>query len=213
MVNWFKNEFALHEIQMAHEQGSEPEILFDNLVNSTPPGADGLILQPYWSPGLKIPGPEARGAIIGWTNTHTRAHLYRAILEGIAYALKEGKERCEKRSGIAISELRVVGGGSQSDAALQLTADIFGLPARRLENHEASGLGAALDAAVGLKLHPDFETAITAMVRCSRTFEPNPKTHPLYDELYRRVYQPLYRGLRPRYRAIQSVMEQNLLSS
>ena len=57
----------------------------------------GLILQPYWSPGVRIPGPEAKGAIIGFGDVHTRAHLYRAILEGLAYALREGGERAAER--------------------------------------------------------------------------------------------------------------------
>ena len=103
----------------------------------------GLMLQPYWSPGLKSPGPEAKGAIIGFGDVHTRAHLYRAILEGLAYALREGKERMESRSGVPITELRVSGGGSQSNAAMQLTADIFGLPTARPHIYETSGLGAA----------------------------------------------------------------------
>ncbi|UUZ53606.1 hypothetical protein LP419_33585 [Massilia sp. H-1] len=117
----------------------------------------GLMLQPYWTPGIKVPGPEAKGAIIGFGDVHTRAHVYRAILEGLAYALREGKERIEKRSGVAITELRVSGGGSQSDAAMQLTADIFGLPTARPHIYETSGLGAAIDAAVGLGLYPDFQ--------------------------------------------------------
>ena len=114
----------------------------------------GLVLQPYWSPGVRVPGPEAKGAVIGWGDVHTRAHLYRAIIEGLAYALREGAERTTKRTGVPITELRVSGGGSQSPAAIQLTADIFGLPTSRPHTHETSGLGAAIDAAVGLGLHP-----------------------------------------------------------
>jgi len=93
------------------------------------------------------------------------AHVYRAILEGLAYALREGKARIEKRSGVAITELRVSRGGSQSDCAMQLMADIFGLPTARPHVYETSGLGAAIDAAVGLGLHHDFATAIGAMTR------------------------------------------------
>jgi sugar (pentulose or hexulose) kinase len=78
---------------------------------------------------------------------------------GLAYGLREGKERLEKRANTPITELRISGGGSQSDAAMQLTADIFGLPAIRPHVYETSGLGAAIDAAVGLKLHPDFAAA------------------------------------------------------
>ena len=82
-------------------------------------------------------------------------------------------ERTVKRSGVPITELRVAGGGSQSDAALQLTADVFGLPSSRPHVYEASCLGAAVDAAVGAGLYPDFATAIREMTRVRDTFEPD----------------------------------------
>lgn len=199
MVTWFKQEFGLREQRLAAERGVEPEVLFDELVRSVPPGADGLVLQPYWSPGLRFPGPEARGAIIGFSDVTTRAHIYRAILEGLAYALREGAERTERRAGVKITELRVAGGGSQSEAAMQLTADVFGLPASRPHVYEASGLGAAIDAAVGAGVHPDFPTAIREMTRIRDTFEPDAHTHERYDELYYGVYKQMYRRLKPLY--------------
>jgi sugar (pentulose or hexulose) kinase len=205
MVSWFKQEFGLREQRLAEEQGVEPETLFDALVQQVPPGSMGLLLQPYWSPGVKVPGPEAKGAIIGFGDVHTRAHIYRAILEGLAYALREGKERTEQRSHIPITELRVAGGGSQSNAAIQLTADIFGLPAARPHLYEASGLGAAIDAAVGLQLHPDFATAVKEMTRVGQVFEPNPATHTIYDELYHRVYKKMYQRLKPLYEEIREI--------
>lgn len=205
MVSWFKREFGLREQKLAEQKGIEPEALFDELVTAVPPGSMGLMLQPYWSPGVRQPGPEAKGSIIGFGDVHTRAHVYRAILEGLAYALKEGKERIEKRSGQAIKRLRVAGGGSQSDAAMQLTADIFGLPAERPHTYETSGLGAAIDAAVGLGLHPDFDTAVRAMTRTGRVFEPNPEASALYQRLYREVYQDMYPRLQPLYKKIREI--------
>lgn len=97
MVSWFKEEFGHPELQQAAQQGLAPEALFEKLVEAVPPGAMGVILQPYWTPGVKLPGPEAKGAIIGFGDVHSRAHLYRSILEGLAYALREGKERIEKK--------------------------------------------------------------------------------------------------------------------
>ena len=205
MVTWFKQEFGLREQRLAAERGVEPEVLFDDLVRAVPPGSEGLVLQPYWSPGLRLPGPEARGAVIGFSDVHTRAHLYRAILEGLAYALREGAERTEKRARVKIRELRVAGGGSQSEAALQLTADVFGLPASRPHVYEASGLGAAIDAAVGAGVHPDFPTAIREMTRVRDTFEPDAKTHARYDELYHGVYRQMYKRLQPLYEAMKKV--------
>jgi sugar (pentulose or hexulose) kinase len=205
MVKWFKEEFGQLEKQAAAMQGVKPEQLFDRLVDDVPAGSMGLILQPYWTPGLKMPGPEAKGAIIGFGDVHTRAHLYRSILEGLAFALREGKERIERRSRTPITSLRVSGGGSQSRNAMQLTADIFGLPTARPHLYETSGLGAAIDAAVGLGFHPDFKTAVEAMTRVGEVSEPNRKNYNLYDALYRDVYRKMYKRLKPLYERIREI--------
>ncbi len=205
MVSWFKEQFGLHERQVALERGVAPETLFDELVNAVPPGAQGLMLQPFWNPGIKVPGPEARGAIIGFNEVHKRAHLYRAILEGLAYALREAKERIEKRGGAKITRVRVSGGGSQSDAAMQITANIFNLPCERPHLYETSGLGAAVLAAVSLKMHPDFATAIAKMTRIGQVFQPEPVHAQTYEQLYRRVYCRMYQRLQPLYLEIQKI--------
>jgi sugar (pentulose or hexulose) kinase len=205
MVNWFKEEFGHLEKQAAAEQGVTPEELFDRLVDEIEPGSMGLMLQPYWTPGLKMPGPEAKGAVIGFGDVHTRAHLYRSILEGLAFALKEGKERIEKRSRTSITSLRVSGGGSQSRNALQLTADIFALPTAKPHLYETSGLGAAIDAAVGLGLHENFPEAVKAMTHTGEVYEPNQKNIKLYSALYHDVYKKLYKKLKPLYERIREI--------
>lgn len=205
LVSWFKQEFGAVEEQIALERGLPAEAIFEESVKEIPPGSMGLILQPYWSPGLKMPGPEAKGAVIGFGDIHQRAHLYRAIQEGLAYALREGAERMEKASHIPIQEVRVAGGGSQSDVAMQVTADVFGRPAAKPHVYEASGLGAAIDAAVGLKLYPDFESAVKAMTRIGRVFEPDPHSQEIYDALYKKVYSKMYSRLKPLYRDIRKI--------
>ena len=205
MVNWFKEQFGHPERAAATRLGVTPETLFDEMVGTVPPGSMGLTLQPYWSPGVRQPGPDAKGAVIGFGDVHTRAHLYRAILEGLAYALREGRERIERRGHTRLTELRVSGGGSQSDAAMQLTADVFNLPTARPHTHETSGLGAAIDCAVGLGMHREFPDAVAAMTRVGRVFEPVPANVATYDALYERVYRPMYGRLKPLYREIQRI--------
>lgn len=205
MVTWFKREFGMNEERLAAERGVETEELFDDLVDSVPAGSLGLMLQPYWSPGLKLPGPEAKGAVIGFGDVHTRAHLYRSILEGLAYALREGADRTDARSKTSIKQIRVAGGGSQSRSAMQLTADIFGIPVSNPHVFEASGLGAAMDAAVGMKLHPDFETAVVEMCHEGSAFEPIKENHDVYDALYKRVYCKMYDRLKPLYDEIRDI--------
>jgi sugar (pentulose or hexulose) kinase len=205
MVSWFKNEFAQAEQRKAKELGVETEVLFDELLNQVPAGSMGLMMQPYWSPGVRQPGPEGKGALIGFGDVHKRAHVYRAILEGLAYELRSGKEQIEKRSGTKITHLRVSGGGSQSDAAMQLTADIFGMPAERPHTFEASGLGAAINCFVGLGIHSDYEAAIEKMTRVGDVFQPNKATVILYDRLYKEVYRKMYKRMQPLYRSIREI--------
>ncbi|BDY04666.1 FGGY-family carbohydrate kinase [Ferrimonas sp. YFM] len=199
MVSWFKEQFGQLEQLLAEEQNTVAEKLLDELINAVEPGSEGLILQPYWGAGVRQPGPEARGSIIGFSDHHTRAHLYRAIIEGLGYGLKEGLERVEKRTGAHTQLLRVSGGGAQSDAILQLTADLFGVPVERAHTTETSGLGAALCAALHLNWYPDVTQATQGMVRVGKRFEPNPLHHQRYRTLYKEVYLNLYGRLQPLY--------------
>ena len=205
MVSWFRDQFAEREKAEAARLGVSPESLLDALAASAPPGAMGLTLQPYWTPGIRFPPADAKGAIIGFGDVHTRAHLYRAILEGLAYAMRDGASRIERKTGQRLTQLRASGGGSQSDAALQITADVFNLPVGRPHTYETAGLGAAIVCAVGLKLHPDFDTAMAAMTRLAKTFAPNPDHAARYDALYAQVFKRMYPRLAPLYTAIQKI--------
>lgn len=204
MVSWFKEQFGLHERLRAEEGSVVPEALFEELLRAVPPGAMGLVLQPYWTPGPWV-ASYAKGSIVGFGEIHTRAHLYRAIVEGIAFALKEGAQTTEKKNRVPITRVRAAGGGSQSDGMMQITADVFGLPTERPHTHETAVVGAAIDAAVGLKLFPDFPSAVAAMTRVARVFEPDPANVELYRKLYERVYLRMYRQLLPLFREIQEI--------
>ena len=206
MVTWFREQFGHPERERARTLGVAPEMLLDELVRDVPAGSDGLMLQPYWSPGIRVPGPEARGAVVGFHDGHGRAHLYRAMLEGLGYALREAKERSDRRTGTRVTDLRVAGGGARSDVAMQMTADIFGMKVSRAGVDEASGLGAAICASVGLGMHADFATAVRAMTRPGRTFEPDRVASARYEHLYREVYLRMYPRLRPLYERMRGIM-------
>ncbi|MBN1798970.1 MAG: FGGY-family carbohydrate kinase [Spirochaetales bacterium] len=205
LVSWFKKEFAKLEVNTALKQGVAPETLFDRFLDEAPPGSLGLVLQPTWSPGVKIPGPEAKGAIIGFGDAHTRAHLYRAIIEGLCYGLKSGSLMIEKRSNVKLKEIRASGGGAQSSRTLQITADIFNLPVLKSHTHETSALGAAIDAAVGLGCFSTFEQAIKDMTYTEKTYEPDADHVDIYNELYHKVYKHIYARLKPYYQMIREI--------
>jgi sugar (pentulose or hexulose) kinase len=205
MINWFKKEFGLREIQIAEQTGRTPEELLDDLIKDVPAGSMGLILQPYWSPGVKTPGTEAKGAIIGFGDVHTRAHIYRAILEGLAYSLKEGLTRTIKRTGVPVNKIIVSGGGSKSRQAMQITADIFNMATCKPHSSETSSLGAAINAAVGMKFYPDYNDAVKLMTRTGEQFLPDSKNVDLYKQLYEKVYFKMYRHLQPLYSQIRDI--------
>jgi len=204
MVSWFKQQFGLAERQRAEAAGVTAESLLDELVADVPPGSLGLMLHPYWGSDIDT-GPEAKGSIIGFGDVHTRAHLYRALLEGVAYELRLGAERIERRSSRRLQVLRACGGGARSNTVMQITADIFNCPVERPHTVETSGLGAAVLAAFGLGWYPSVRVATNEMTRVGHRIEPDPDNHAVYEKLYRRVYRRLYRRLAPLYREIRDI--------
>ena len=203
MITWFKNEFAYEEVLEAKKQGISAEEVMNSLLAQSPAGSMGLVVQPYWSPGLKH--PSAKGAIIGFGDVHRKSHMYRAVVEGLAYALLDGLQTMQKRGRFLVEKLAVSGGASQSDEICQISADVFNLPLVRGSTYESCGLGAAIVTTVGLRLHTSFESAIGNMVRYERVFEPDQKNVAIYKQLYRRVYQKMYCSLESLYQEIRDI--------
>lgn len=203
MITWFKNEFGHKEMEKAAELGVAPEVILNDLLHESPPGAMGLLLQPYWGPGLEHPA--AKGAMIGFGDVHRKPHIYRAVIEGLAYGLLDGMHKIEKASGRKVGYLAVSGGASQSDEICQTSADIFNLKLARGRTTEASGLGAAMITAVGLGLYKTFEDAITSMSSVERVFVPDPIRAKMYERLYKRVYRKMFTALKPLYEEIREI--------
>lgn len=203
MVSWFKQEFGKREEDEALRLGVAPEVVLDKQTTDIPPGSMGLLVHPYWHP--RENDPLSKGAMIGFSGEHTRAHVYRAIIEGIAYELRRLGELIARRSGRPITELRVGGGGSKSDEIMQITADVFGLPAMRIHTGNLSALGAAIDAAVALGIHTSFPQAVERMVRVKTAFRPVVENAKIYDRLFREVYVKMYPALSPLHSRIAEI--------
>lgn len=200
MLRWFIENFGKEESLIAEKEGVPTEVVLNRCLKDTPAGCDGLVLQPYWSPLLQY--PEARGSVVGFRDYHTKAHLYRAIIEGIGYALRDGLESMEKRSGNRIKWATISGGSSQSDEICRIMADILGFPVRRIQTYEACGLGCALAVYVAIGKFGSYEEAVKNMVRYEEPFLPDPKNRAVYDGIYKGVYKDLYKQLRPLYKSI-----------
>jgi sugar (pentulose or hexulose) kinase len=205
MVSWFKEEFGLKEVQVALEKGLIPEVLFEEMIRDIPPGSNGLVLQPYWSPDRVYCDEYGKGSVIGFSDKHTRAHLYRAILEGLVFALKDGALITTKKLKHPFKKLRISGGGAQSRIAVQIAADVFNLPVECPNVSETSALGAAMIAAVGLGYYPDYAAAVEGMTSLRQTVQPDLHNHNLYTRLYNRVYRKQYRQLRPLYKEMADI--------
>ena len=196
MVSWFLEQFGDIERRQATERGVLAETLLDELLVQTEPGAGGLVLQPFWNPVLGETGPEGRGSIIGFKDFHTRAHVYRALIEGLAFALRSGKERIERRTKTPITCIRLSGGGAQSDQVAQIVADVLNLPVERFDDCEASGRGAAMVGATAMGWYPSITAAGEAMLGETHRIMPDPRAAERYEALYEIQYRPLYGKLK-----------------
>ncbi|MCP4022140.1 MAG: carbohydrate kinase [Desulfobacteraceae bacterium] len=203
MITWFKNEFAQKEVEQAKAMGISAEEVLNQCLEKTDPGAMGLIVQPYWGPGLDR--PLAKGAMIGFGDVHTKAHIYRAVIEGLGFALKEGMERIEKKGKVTVEKASVSGGASQSDEICRIMADIFNLPMIKGRTHETSGLGAAIITAAGIGVHSSLDEAVKNMMTVQKVFEPDHKNVSIYQDLYQRVYKKMYQALEPLYLEIKDI--------
>jgi len=164
------------------------------LAAEVPPGCEGLVMLPHLT-GSTSPyfNPQAKGVFYGLTLQHTRAHFVRAILEAVAFMLRENVELLEELR-MDVGELVSLGGGARSTLWLQIKADVTGLPLRTAECEEATSLGVAILTAVGVGLFPDVERACQQMVRMGARIEPNAAHCALYEAAYHRYLQ-LYTSL------------------
>lgn len=203
MITWFKKEFAHKEVLKARELGVPTEAILDQCLERTPPGAMGLVVQPYWGGGLDQ--PEAKGAMIGFGDIHTKDHIYRAVIEGLGFALRDGIKKIREKTGTPVLKAAVSGGASQSDEICQIAADILDLPMIKGQTHETSGLGAAILVAKGLGIYPDIRQAVENMVHVNRIFSPDKTRVKIYRQLYEKVYTRIYTALKPLYADIREI--------
>lgn len=177
-----------------------PNIPFEQLIRESenvPAGAEGLLFLPYLS-GERTPHPDplARGAFIGLTLRHTRAHMTRAVLEGVAFGLKDIFQLI-LRSGLGeVRQVRASGGGVKSLQWRQILANVIGVELVTVSTTEGAALGAALLAAVGHGVWPTVKDACTSVTKVTGSTPPNPAETALYKKPYE-IYRELYPAIMP----------------
>jgi xylulokinase len=201
---WLRDVFCLPEKESAVRLNVNPYELMNLQAEQSNPGANGLLFFPYLL-GERSPrwNPDARGAYLGLSMSHTRADIVRATLEGITLNLRVILEAFQEQ-GAAIQAMRVIGGGANGRIWRQIMADVYGIPVQRpLLLSEATSLGAALAGGIGVGIYPDFNLAET-LTPIVDTLQPNPALKPLYDQLYA-LFNKAYDAFVPLYSDLKSI--------
>jgi xylulokinase len=204
-LNWIVRTLAVAEAEGAAAAGEKPHQRLDRLAAKVPPGADGLVLLPYFL-GEKTPihDPYARGTLIGLGLHHTLGHVWRAALEAVVFGFKHHFEVFEEL-GTPVRRVIASDGGAQSRIWMQIAADALGQRIELLEGHPGSCLGAAYVAAVGAGALGDWDQ-ITRFLRPAGIVEPQASTADAYGHafgLFRETYQRL-KPLYPRLQVLQN---------
>ncbi len=202
-LRWYRDAFCHPEKVVAGLTGVDPYEIITREAAQAPAGAEGLLFLPYLT-GERTPHPDplARGAFVGLTVRHTKAHLARAVLEGVAFGLRDSLE-IMKSMGISIGNARASGGGAKSEVWRGIQADVFGLPLSTIAIDEGPALGAALLAGVGVGLYSSVEEACDAVVKTQPAARVNEENAAIYDRLYA-SYGELYPALKNTFARLSS---------
>src|ERR1017187_252004 len=188
-LRWFRDNFGT----LSQDSRDPYERLSDEAA-SVPPGCDGVLWAPYLM-GERTPhlDPQARAALLGLAANHGRGHIIRAILEGVAFSLRDSFSIFAEMK-VPVTDIRLGGGGARSPLWRQIQADVYGHAVEVVEAEEGAAYGAALLAGVGAKTWASVDEACQQSVRISKKIEPDPATSALMNqqyELYRRIYPAL----------------------
>jgi sugar (pentulose or hexulose) kinase len=188
-ITWFLDLLGPEFAAAAATAGVSRELYLEREAYEVAPGSDGLMTVLDWlAPDDK---PYRKGVMIGFDARHTRAHVYRSILEAIALTMKNRVDAMCEELGISLEAIVVSGGGASSDLFMHIFADVFGIPSSRSVGGGGASLGAAICAAVATGAHPDFETAVARMTKSRESFAPDPANAEVYGLMNKTVYQTI----------------------
>jgi len=199
-MRWFRETFCRAESERAEAAGVSVYDLIEDLSAGAPPGADGLLFHPYLN-GERSPywNPYLRGDFIGISASHTMQHFARAVLEGVAYSIRDCFEVVQGL-GQPIRSLSLIGGGAKSALWRQILCDVLGRPLLKPAVEDAA-YGAALLAGVAAGVFPNWQTAARTCARLETTLTPDMDLHDLYTERFA-LYRAITRVLTPHYHAL-----------
>jgi len=204
-VRWFRDMLSQHEKLVAESSGISAYMLLDRIAEKVKPGADGLLFTPHMMVGERAPfwSMNMRSCLFGLTISHTKAHIYRAFLESVAYALKDSIE-VDREAGIPIKRIILVDGGAKSPIWRQIMADVIGLELKYVEAAPGAPLGDALLAGVGTG-YLKYET-INEWVSVDKVVKPNLENTKIYEKYYQ-LYKKLHECLEECYELASKITQ------
>jgi xylulokinase len=203
-LQWFRNRLCPLEIEAAGRDGGNGYDTLNREAAEVPPGSQGLFFLPYLS-GERTPhaDPDARACFIGLTLAHGRGHMVRAVMEGVAYAMRDSLTII-RDLGVPVRQIRASGGGSRSPLWRQIQADVFGQKVVTLNAEEGPAYGVALLAAVGAGAFRNVEEACEATMHVVKETPVNRRAAAYYDRGFP-LYQNLYRSLKDDFKRIAAL--------
>ena len=202
-LQWFKREFCIQETMDAKAQGTDPYQIIDKEASEIPVGCDELIYLPYLM-GERTPhlDPDCRGVFFGLSAMHTRAHLLRAVMEGVTYSLMDCAEILAGM-GVTFKEMLACGGGGRSALWRQMLSDGYGCRVATLAADEGPALGVAILAGVGVGLYPSVEEACEGIIKKNSPVSPDPINAGRMKQMHA-VYQNIYFQLKDTFKMLKA---------
>ena len=198
---WLRDSIGDLEKAASRLTGEDPYDLLTREAALAPAGSEGLLFLPYLTgERTPYPDPQARGAFVGLTLRHSKAHLIRSVLEGVSFGLRDSLELI-KSLGVPITQVRASGGGARSPLWRQIQANVFGSELVLVNITEGAAYGAALLAGVGGGLYQSVEEAVRATVKVTDRTAPVSEAVKRYEELYP-TYRSLYYALKDTFHAL-----------
>lgn len=203
-LKWFRDNFCLEEMATADLMGVDPYVLMDREAERIPAGSEKLIFLPYLM-GERTPhlDSNARGVFFGISAIHTKAHMIRSIMEGVAFSLKDCLDIIGEAN-MDIRAIRASGGGGKSPLWRQIMADVFGKSVHTINSTEGPALGAALIAGVGTGIYKSVGEACRTAIKTDSRTDPKPADSSLYKKHYA-LYGDLYKSLRDDFKKLAKI--------
>lgn len=198
-LQWLRNQACAPEMEQAAKLGVDPYVIMGEEAEKIPVGSDGLLYLPYlMGERSPHPDPDCRGTFFGLSAMHTRAHLIRAVMEGVAFS------QCEcvdvfREMGVPVDDMMICGGGGRSPLWRQMLADMYGCPVSTIQSDEGPALGVAILAGVAAGVYDSLEQACDQLIAKNKTQMPileNGKRYREYFDLYKDLYVTLQADFR-----------------